>query len=157
MAAYKYEFSGNIGYHKVSAQTVGEVCEELEKSGGLSPKALLDASRDEDAPLHSEFTWDDTEAAEKWRLEQARLLISHVRIVMSDDTQEREAMKERGFVTIPGRQSVYVSLDTALHKEEYRNHLLEQARRDSETFIAKYRRVEELSEVVRAMNAFLEK
>lgn len=156
MAAFEYRFATGA-VHKVSAQSVGEVCEQLEKSeGGLSPQALLDASRNPDAPLHDEFDWDDTVAAKKWRLEQARLLIAHVRIVRSDDEQERQDYKERGFVSTPGRQSVYVSMDTALHRDDYRKHLLEQARRDSETFIAKYRRIEQLAAVVTAMEEFLQ-
>lgn len=154
MAAFKYEFA-ITGTHKVSAQDVGEVCEMLEKKeGGLTPKALLDASRDVNAPLHKEFTWDDTEAAEKWRLEQARLLIAHVRIVTVSDTEERQSV--RGFVSTPGRQSVYVTMNTALHNEQYRSYLLEQARRDTETYIAKYRRVQELASVIDEMNKFME-
>ena len=153
MAAYEYICTW---LHKVSAQTVGEICEELGKSeAGLSPKTLLDASRDENSPLHNEFDWDDTVAAEKWRLEQARILIAHVRIVYSDTEQEQKAIKERGFVSTPGRQSVYVSMDTALHNENYRNYLLQQAKRDSENFLAKYRRVQELSRVVEEMDRFL--
>ena len=152
MAAFKYEFSGGSQFRKVDAQTVGEICEELEKGErGLSPQSLLDVSRDENAPLHDAFTWDDTEAAEKWRLEEARLLIANIRIVRSTDTVERV----RGFVSTPGRKNVYVSLDTALHKEEYKNHLLEQARRDTEAYMAKYRTLAELANVITAMDDFL--
>ena len=154
MAAFKYEFSGGSGFRKIDAQTVGEICEELENSGtGLSPRSLLDASRDENAPLHGCFTWDDTEAAEKWRLEEARLLIANIRIVKSTDTEERERV--RGFVSTPGRQSVYVSMNTALHREELRNYMLEQSRRDCEAFMAKYRTLTELANVIDAMKEYL--
>ena len=155
MAAFKYEFSGYMRGCKVTAQEVGEVCEQLEKQGELSPKTLLDASRDENAPLHNAFEWDDTVAAEKWRLEQARVLIANVRIVYSDDTQERNDMKDRGFVPVTGQKSVYVSMDTALHRDEYKKKLLENARRDSELYLAKYRRIEELAGVCEAMKDFL--
>lgn len=156
MAAFKYEYSGNSGFYKVSAQVVGEICEELEKSEkGLSPSSLLDASRDESSPLHNEFEWDDTVAAEKWRLEQARLMISHIRIVKTNDQEEREAQRERAFVSTPGRKSVYASLDTAMHRKELRNYLLDQARRDSEIFLSKYRRMEQLAAVCREMENFL--
>ena len=156
MSAYTYKFEA--GFKQEYAQTVGELCEELERSvEGLSPRTLLDASRDESAPTHSLFEWDDTKAAENWRLEQASQMIRNLRVVRTDDKQEREAMRDKGFVVTPGRQSAYVSLDTALHKEEYRNFLIEQAKRDCETFEAKYRRVNELAEVIIAMEQFKEK
>ena len=152
MAAYEYVFKG---MYKVPAQTVGEVLEGLERNGGLTPKTLLDSQRDENAPLHNEFEWDDTIAAEKWRLDQAQRMIQSIRIVQTDDTEERKAYRERSFVSTPGGRNVYVSMDTAMHKEEYRNHLLEQAKRDSEVYLAKYRRMEELAAVVTAMEDFL--
>lgn len=154
MSAFKYEFTSNIGFKKVSAQTVGEVCEELERSeAGLTPQSLLDASRNENAPLHNAFEWDDTIAAEKWRIEQARQLIANIRIVRSTDADERD--KVRGFVSTPGRQGVYVSMDTALRRDELRSYLLEQAKRDSQIFLAKYRKLEELASVTEAMEMFL--
>ena len=156
MSAYTYTFAG--GFKQEYAQTVGELCEKLEASdGGLTPQTLLDASRDESSPTHALFEWDDTKAAEKWRLEQASSLIRNIRIVRTDDTEERKALKDKGFVVTPGRQSAYVSLDTALHRENYRAYLIEQAKRDCETFEAKYRRVSELASVIAAMDEFVEK
>lgn len=49
----------------------------LTKKGGgaLTAEAVLSAASDSKSPLHPWFDWDDTEAARKWRLEQARRLI----------------------------------------------------------------------------------
>ena len=45
---------------------------------------VLDAARAEDSPLHGLFVWDDTEAAEKYRIIQARgFLRAVVRIIPS--------------------------------------------------------------------------
>lgn len=154
MAAFKYEFSIER-YHKVSAQVVGEMLEEMHNKGiEVTPEVLLDASRDVNSPTHCEFEWDDTVAAEKYRVEQARNLISHVRIVREDS--EPQDYKERGFVPVPGGRNVYVPLQTALEKEEYKEHLLKQARNDTEIFLAKYRRLEELAAVTTAMTEFLQ-
>lgn len=154
MSAYHYEFSIK-GYHKVSAQTVGEMIENMSKTGiEVTPEVLLDASRDENSPTHCEFEWDDTVAAEKYRIEQATNLIRHIRIIR-EEAKEQD-YKERGFVPIPGGRNVYVPLQTALGKEEYKNFLLKQAKNDMETFLAKYRRVEELAKIVEAMKEYLE-
>ena len=154
MAAFSYKFAeGTV--HKVSAQVVGEMLEEMHNKGiEVTPEVLLDASRDVNSPTHCEFEWDDTVAAEKYRVEQARNLISHVRIVREDS--EPQDYKERGFVPVPGGRNVYVPLQTALEKEEYKEHLLKQARNDTEIFLAKYRRLEELAAVTTAMTEFLQ-
>src|SRR2546421_688544 len=44
-------------------------------NGCLRPPDVVDAARPKSSPLHEHFDWDDTDAAEKWRLEQARHLI----------------------------------------------------------------------------------
>lgn len=49
----------------------------VEKNDGLIRAAdVVEAARDENSPLHNKFDWDDTEAAEKYRLMQARMLLS---------------------------------------------------------------------------------
>ena len=55
--------------------------EQLEQTVGLTQQTVLDANRPADAPLHNEFEWDDTEAAEKYRLHQAGHLIRSLVIV----------------------------------------------------------------------------
>lgn len=73
MAAYEWKIGG---IHKADANVAGEVCEALARSEeGLSPETLLAASRNEEAPLHGEFEWNDETAAEKYRLGQARKII----------------------------------------------------------------------------------
>lgn len=46
----------------------------------LTPGAVLEAAADPTSPAHHRFTWDDTAAAQQWRLEEARRLIREVRI-----------------------------------------------------------------------------
>jgi hypothetical protein len=53
----------------------------LESRGGkLTPEQVLDAARPDESPLHGFFEWDDSAAAEAYRIEQARELIRRVRI-----------------------------------------------------------------------------
>lgn len=52
----------------------------LEKKGRITAPEVLDAARPESSPIHDCFDWNDSEAAEKWRLEQARELIRRVKI-----------------------------------------------------------------------------
>ena len=50
--------------------------------GEVTPAQVVDRARDPDNVLHSWFDWNDTEAAEKWRLEQARRLLRVVVTVL---------------------------------------------------------------------------
>lgn len=148
MAAFVYEYRVR-GLQKAPAQVAGEIMEQLEQSeAGLSPASLLDASRDENAPLHGEFEWRDDVAAEQYRLNQAGGIIRNVyRITV--ETQEKAPV--RAFVSTSERKQAYVSIASALTNEKWRENLLESAKRDMQSFTAKYRNLDELSEVLTAM------
>lgn len=58
------------------------------RDGDVKPVALVDASRDPSAPLHSYFEWDNSAAAEQHREDQARkLLRSLVVVFVRNDTE----------------------------------------------------------------------
>jgi hypothetical protein len=60
---------------------VTKALEELEtETGSLMPQAVVARAEDPESPLHAHFTWDDTEAARKQRIEEARTLIKIVKV-----------------------------------------------------------------------------
>lgn len=79
--------------HKVKAPAAFAELERIRESEGetLSPQAIVDASRPEDAVLHPEFEWDDSAAANEWRKEQARSIVQSIEIVQSDGALESRA------------------------------------------------------------------
>lgn len=154
MAAYSFEYR-TPGLYKASAEVAGAVMMELSESeAGLTPATLLDASRDENAPLHNEFEWRDDVAAEKYRLTQAQGLIRNVRIVVTKE--DGNEIRERSFVITPGRQSMYKPLDQVLTNDVWRDHLLKLAKEELEKFKAKYKRLNELAEVFAAIDIVLD-
>lgn len=157
MAAYEYKVKG---LYSVPAQVAGELFEKLEASDtGLTPQAVVDASRPEDAPLHNEFEWRDDVAAEKYRCEQARKMINVVIVKSVDRDEEEETGKrvyDRAFVSTPDGIGSYHSLHTTLNNEVWKAHLLMSAKREMEQFIAKYRQIEELAGVVSAISDYLQ-
>lgn len=85
--------------------------ESIENNKGqITPDVLLETARSEDSSLHNKFTWDDSEAAEKWRLEEARYLIKSFRLVVTIEEREikvpmyvRDPSKddsEQGYISI---------------------------------------------------------
>ena len=55
-------------------------------SGAFTPDAVVDTAADPDHPLHDHFNWDDAEAADAWRRQQARILIARVQIIVQKTT-----------------------------------------------------------------------
>ena len=61
--------------------TVEKELRALHSRDGVLPcEAVLDAARPKNSPLHDYFTWDDSRAAERYRLIEAGRLIATVRI-----------------------------------------------------------------------------
>jgi hypothetical protein len=58
------------------------------KQGKLTPQQVLEAARDEESPLHRFFEWDDSTAAEAYRVEQARDLIKKVKVIIQYEETE---------------------------------------------------------------------
>lgn len=134
------------GFHKVSADVAGAVCEELEAKGQLTAKALVDASRPEDAPLHSEFEWNDDVAAEKWREQQGRLIINQLTVVI--DNQE----PVRKFFNIENTANTYTSIDVILKNTNTKEQLLQIALRELGAFKRKYSQLTELAKLFDAIS-----
>ncbi len=55
--------------------------------GILAPDDVVRDAHSESSPLHSYFTWDNTEAAHQYRLEQARTLIRNVKVTVTTSSE----------------------------------------------------------------------
>lgn len=61
------------------------------RDGGLlRPAAVVEAARPKTSPLHGVFCWDDTKAAELYRLDQAQRLIRSFRVTIESDGRDVE-------------------------------------------------------------------
>lgn len=119
--------------HSVKADVAGKICEQLESEGRLTAKDLVDISRPEDAPLHKEFEWDDTVAAEKYREQQGRVLIAH--IIVSGT--ENEPVRAFYNLTVE-KAETYESIETIISSEDGKGRLLKQAISELQNFKVKY-------------------
>lgn len=146
------EFSWSRYSYRTPAEVAGKVFEELDKTVGLTPGNLVDASRPEDAPLHPEFEWDDGKAAEAYRREQARLMISNLTITIEEQQVEEVRAYyslEHGFRSNSG---TYVSTIEIMSDSDKREILLEKAKKEMRAFRAKYGMLTELADVFREMD-----
>src|ERR1700677_2890830 len=80
-------------------------------AGRLTPDLVLLSAQSPDSPLHEHFTWDDTDAARKHRLNEARTLIRSVKVEI---TTTHFTMSAPVFIRDPeaGRSQGYVSTGT---------------------------------------------
>lgn len=118
-------------------------------AGVLQPEAVVEAARPDDSPLHSSFTWDDTEAAHQYRLWQARVLIRSIVQYIDVGGEEKEF---RVFTSLSsdrtGNGGGYRETVAVLSDNKYHNQLLADAHDEMIRFNAKYASLKELAGVI---------
>lgn len=131
----------------VDAQTAGEELDRIYRENGrLELAKIVDESRDNAAPLHPCFEWDDVTAAEKYRQTQAQMIVRS--IVTVQETPNREPMETRAFVSV--RQE-YKPIEVVTSSEEQMQELLRTALAELMAFRRKYSILSELAGVMRAI------
>jgi len=96
----------------------------LERDGKLYPADVVNAARSPSSPLHPYFDWDDSSAAEKYRLDQARALIrsvqtevritSGVQFAVPVYVRDPRAQKDvAGYVAVASKPSRDLSVEIA--------------------------------------------
>lgn len=131
----KYKFKDGWNPKNVSAQTVGEECERLANTDeGLTSQTLLDASRDENAPLHNAFEWDDEIAAERYRLRQASDII---KCVVAVPEKNEPPVKAFCHVSVAEKPQ-YKHIKTVVKDEDLTAQLLDEALQYLRTFKTRY-------------------
>lgn len=146
---YQWQFEK----YKASAEEVGRIFEEIEKrDGAITPEAVVEEARPEDSPLHDDFEWNDTEAARKFRIDQARKMISLV-IRVADDKPP-----VRGYVNVERgvNKGRYMSIQKVVEDGDLWAVVLANARRELQIFTSKNRRYKQFAKLIAAMDEFLE-
>ena len=118
--------------------------------GLLRPEIVVAAARSEDSPMHGEFDWEDSVAAQNWRVHQASVLI---RVTVGFSAELRENV--RLFVSLtPDRQVAgggYRTLASVLSDAERRRQMVEDALAELRAFEKKYKNLLELAGVFGAI------
>jgi hypothetical protein len=133
---------------KVDAQVAGEELERIRtfNNGRLDPKNVVEASRSPDAPLHGEFEWNDAEAAEAHRAQQASYLIRCITVEMTDGGEEAKSV--RAFVSVVREEDrSYTSIAHALSDAELRAQVLASAWVELEAWRKRHAELIELAKV----------
>ena len=128
-------------FHKADAQKCGE-----EMGNSPTPESLLEKAKDPTSELHKCFEWDDTKAAEKYRLVQARQMIQFI-IIKDTKTKENQVR----YFQISKEPQVYKPVTFFLENEDEYTTLLDRAKRELKAISERYSKLTELEEVLEAI------
>lgn len=141
-----------------SAEVVFQELERAKIDGSISLETIVANAKPKNALLHDEFTWANSEAAEKWRLLEARKVVQSIEIVHENGQLTRAY--EATTITITetqGKESetrrVFKSVHDIMADPLGRDELLTQAIRDALAWRRRYVGLQELAQVFSALDA----
>lgn len=145
----EYKFRSGSRLDPKLANEAGKRLAKLNQANKqLTADVILRDARTVMSPLHSFFEWDDTAAAEKYRLEQARHLIRSVVVYYSDVPQPK--LPARAFVSVQAEEpneSRYVPVHQALSDVDLRKEVLSIALQEAESWQARHANLDELKDI----------
>ena len=130
------------GIYKADAQKVADEIGD----NRISPQELLEKARDVNSELHKCFEWNDSIAAEKYRLQQARGVL--VNLVYKTEKKDAEPIR---YLQITTQKNVYQPTKMFLVQEDEYQNLLKRAKSELESFKKRYHTLSELQEVFEAI------
>lgn len=125
----------------------------LKHDGLLTEEAILNEAKLKNHPLHDRFTWDNTEAARQWRLEEARTLIRSVYV--SIEQPKSGPVVVRAYASLPrDRESGggYRAIADIMARDDLRGELLSSALNELDALKKRYSNLNELVPVFRAVD-----
>jgi len=150
MAKFKWAKGSRV---KGSAQEIGERLSKIRQQhqGRLTPEAVLDDASDEASPLHPAFVWDDTEAAHRFRIQQAGQIIRAVVVVVES---AEKVGPVRAFVSVRQQDDdapSYTTIEHAMSDESLRTQVIAQALAEANEWKQRYKQYGELAKIVEAI------
>jgi hypothetical protein len=139
-------------------QAVGEYLETL---GNVTAPSLLEAARPAESIVHRYFEWDDSVAAEKYRVEQAEHILRHIDIVVVNvETEEVSTTRAVHPVTVEDnrdtrhpRRMVYTPVMQVHANPDQRSEVLQRALRELRGWQARYRMYQEFEPIFSVINS----
>ena len=130
------------------ADEIMEICEELESA---TPQQILEKARDSNTELHKCFTWDDTEAAEKWRISEARAVVRNLKIIEQKPDKQTEPTTIRVFYKTDN-ETGYKPTKLSLKKPDEYKALVERCRSELLAIKQKFNSISEYEEIWELIN-----
>lgn len=156
MKKKKYQTTLGARLSHKNAQIYGEELEKIanKHKGKLKAGMVVEEARNNKAPLHDYFEWDDLIAAEKWRIEQARYLIRHIKVIVRYKGEERAV---RQFISLHIREGsphdrIYIKSDIVAKDKALREQAIKEALDEFIAIQMKYKEIQELDKIFLAID-----
>lgn len=150
--AFKSEFQTIRNAKRADPKKIGRALQKVQDEAPGEkgyPQRVVDAARNPRNALHKHFTWDDQEAAEAYRRDEARTIIRSIRIV-DDEGDDKPA-----FISVSSKGGQrYHSLDAVMASAELQLAVLKSAERDLAAFEKRYT---ELADICRPIQKVRDK
>lgn len=123
---------------------------------GYKGEDMVNFARDPGTELHKCFEWDDTVAAEKYRIRQASDVSRSIQITITHVKSEKKSEPQtyRLFYN-NGRNTGYKTITCIVKNPDEHERLLNQAKRELESFRNRYAKIMELATVIDAIEEVL--
>lgn len=119
---------------------------EAIRGGQLSPYDVVEEARSPSSPLHNSFEWDDRKAGDKYRLMQARIMLSTIKVEFQG---EKRAAYYNASVQIGGKPTrAYFPIERVMSEEEIHREVLRSAVRELQHAQQKYNSLKEFKGVI---------
>ena len=127
-----------------------KVADEISSIGlTVRPEEIVDKARDENTELHKCFEWDDTKAAEKYRVYQARQIVCHLIVKEVNDEPQKQEVR---FFYKTDSQEGYKPTSYIMRNEDEYQKLLDRAFSELKAFEKKYSTLKELGGLFDVIN-----
>lgn len=148
---------------KVTAEVAFTEFERIkaEHGGELTAGMVVEASKPKSSPLHAAFEWNNKAAAEKWREQQARVMISSIEVVYEgnprDSVKQYEIAikRESNEAGTTKSRRVYQSLDDLLSDPQERQRLVNRCIQDLVRIRNRYIAIQELAVLFAPLDEFV--
>lgn len=146
----KYKATDGAQFDKNRAQIYGDCLNKIAErnNGTFKPIDVVEEARNKKNPLHEVFDWDNTTAAEKYRIEQARHLIQHIYVEVKYDHTKKDM---RGWISVsetPNEKKLnikYINVQRVMEEPDLRYQVVLGALEEAEYWRERWNQYNELS------------
>ena len=134
-----YKAGSGAQYNDEKAQLLGQVLESL--GTDFQPVDIVNAARPKRSPIHSLFEWDNTVAAEKYRVFQARNHTNRLEIVITSDGDEQKTKAFHSIVITESDDTTkraYSQMATIMDNKDLRKQVVANALSELNRWKSKY-------------------
>ena len=150
---------------ETTVKTIREELDEIYNNNNciLKPQKVVDYAKNKNTALHRRFDWDDGSAAEKYRLWQARQIISYEVETTPADSEgpvdlylaTKENQKQRTYQSLSidrAEDNGYRHIDDIMENDFFKEQLFDDFKQDANRLRTKYQRLQRLDSVFHAID-----